>query len=242
MMKKTLRKKLETIARKYDPNRDFDYHSKIYAASLILENSRGPNALELGCSTGVMTKIFAQHFENLVVVDGSEYYINTVKKSLSRKNVRYHVSLFEDFETDEKFETIILAWILEHLENPIALLAKVRNWLAKKGAIHIIVPNATSLHRRIGKAMGLLKELNDFSERDKKLGHKRVYDKTLLLEHVNKANLRVERLEGILLKPFSNAQMMSWPKEVIDALFIVGSDMPPDYCNELCLKCSKEGK
>jgi len=189
-----------------------------------------------------MTEIFAQYFENLVVVDGSEYYINTVRKSLSRKNVRYHVSLFEDFETDEKFETIILARILEHLENPIALLKKARNWLTKKGGMHIIVPNATSLHRRIGKAMGLLKELNDFSERDRQLGHKRVYDKKLLLEHVNKANLKVERLQGILLKPLSNAQMMSWPKELIDALFIVGSEMPPEHCNELYLKCSKKGE
>jgi 2-polyprenyl-3-methyl-5-hydroxy-6-metoxy-1,4-benzoquinol methylase len=227
---------LNAIAERYDSESDFDHHAITFGTSLILEHAKGPNGLELGCASGVMTKILAEHFEKLVVVDGSEYYIGDLRKNFARGNIEYYVSLFEEFETREKFNTIIMAHILEHVADPVGLLRKSRNWLGKDGAIHIIVPNATSLHRRIGKIMGLLDTLNDFSEKDRQLGHMRVYDIKTLVTHIELAGLHVELLEGIFLKPLSNEQMKGWDRRLLEAFFVVGKEMP-EYCSEIYARC-----
>jgi hypothetical protein len=83
--------------------------------------------------------------------------------------------------------------------------------------------------------MGLLRGLNDYSARDIQLGHMRVYDISLLTQHVAAAGLEVIDLQGILIKPLSNAQMQSWGPAVIDALFEVGRE-EPDLCNELYIR------
>jgi hypothetical protein len=114
-------------------------------------------------------------------------------------------------------------------------LAKLRSYLKPGGQIHIVVPNARSLHRRIGKAMGLLRSADDFSARDIQLGHMRVYDINLLTQHIAAAGLETVDLQGILIKPLSNAQMQSWEPAVIDALLEVGKE-EPDLCNELYLR------
>ena len=84
--------------------------------------------------------------------------------------------------------------------------------------LHIVVPNAYSLHRRLALAMGIISKVTDFSERDIVLGHRRVYIKNLLLSHLRKAGLRSISFEGILLKPLPNAQMDKWDQKIICAV------------------------
>jgi 2-polyprenyl-3-methyl-5-hydroxy-6-metoxy-1,4-benzoquinol methylase len=234
--KEKYKDQLNAIAERYDSESDFDHHAITFGASVILERAKGPNGLELGCSSGVMTRILANHFEKLVVVDGSEYYIKNLREVFPRKNIEYYVSLFEEFEPTEKFNSIIMAHILEHVVDPIGLLKRSRNWLEKDGTIHIIVPNATSLHRRVGKIMGFLNNLNDFSEKDKQLGHMRVYDKKTLVTHIEGAGLHVELLEGFFLKPLSNEQMKDWDRKLIEAFFVVGRELP-EYCSAIYAWC-----
>jgi len=64
------------------------------------------------------------------------------------------------------------------------------NKLNNNGKIHIIVPNANSLHRKIGKELGILKELTSFSDGDKKLKHKRVYTKKTLENDIKKSRIK----------------------------------------------------
>jgi 2-polyprenyl-3-methyl-5-hydroxy-6-metoxy-1,4-benzoquinol methylase len=140
--------------------------------------------------------------------------------------------LFEEFEPPRRFHGIVMARALEHLEEPVALLTKMRNWLEPGGRLHVVVPNATSLHRRVGVAMGLLDRPDALSERDVKYGHRRVYDAKLLREHLTLAGWTVERLTGIFLKPLSNAQMAAFAPDLLEAFFEVGHELP-DYCAEL---------
>jgi 2-polyprenyl-3-methyl-5-hydroxy-6-metoxy-1,4-benzoquinol methylase len=230
--------RLHEVASWYDSEKDFDRNFIRFEAYSILKQAKGPSVLELGCSSGVMTAEIASHFKKLTVVDGSAKYIEETKRKINQDNVSFFVSLFEEFEPKGTFDDIIMASILEHVDDPIGLLKKVKGWLNLKGRIHITVPNANSLHRRIGKIMGKLREVTELSERDIQLKHRRVYTEELLEQHVKEAGLTVLHAEGIFLKPLSNSQMESWNKDLIDAFYEVGKQLPPDWCAKLYLCCT----
>src|SRR5262249_5026143 len=147
-------------------------------------------------------------------------------------HVVFHHALFEDFAPPRRFDDIVMARALEHLDDPVGLLRTMRAWLEPGGRLHLVVPNAQSLHRRLGVHMGMLDRPGGLGGRDHKYGPRRVYDDDLLRCHVREAGWRVEQLTGVFLKPLSNAQMTAFAPELLDALFEVGRELPR-YCAEL---------
>ena len=87
-------------------------------------------------------------------------------------NVRYVTNLFEDFHTSETFDTIVLNNVLEHVDDPVALLHRVFHWLSPEGIVIITVPNANSLHKRIGLKMDLISNLYELTAADISKGTK----------------------------------------------------------------------
>lgn len=231
--------RLKKVANRYNPqNQRIEDNIINYRLNVMMPMIKGKKVLEMGCSTGVMTKRLIKKFPTLTVVDGSRKYIEYVKKTTKEKRAKFIISLFEDFETKEKFDDIIIANALEHVENPVYILKKAKNWLNKNGRIHIIVPNAYSLHRIIGCKIGLIKKITDFSKNDKKIGHRRVYTTKSLEKDIRMAGLKIMSHKGIFLKPLSHAQMNNWDKKILDAFFQI-SDMFSDYCSSIYFICKR---
>jgi 2-polyprenyl-3-methyl-5-hydroxy-6-metoxy-1,4-benzoquinol methylase len=233
------KKRLAKIANWYQPSsQKMEFYLINYRLDTVISAIKGPEVLEMGCSTGIMTSRLAKKYPSLTVVDGSEKYIKIVKKKNKAKNIKFIVSLFEDFQTKQLFDDIIMANILEHVKNPIYILKKAKGWLKNDGRIHILVPNAKSLHRKIGQKMGILKSIDAFTEGDKKIGHRRVYIKESLEKDVYKAGLKISKRTGIFLKPFSHSQMGRLDKKILDAFYEIGKELP-DYCTTIYFICKK---
>jgi len=101
----------------------------------------------------------------------------------------------------------------------------------------IFVPNALSLNRRIGKAMGLIASYYELSETDLAVGHKRFYDRKRLLNDVIASGLKPREFGGLLLKPLSNKQMESWNLDIIEGLYEVGKELP-DYSGPIYVRAT----
>jgi hypothetical protein len=86
--------------------------------------------------------------------------------------------------------------------------------------------------------MGRLRDMHDLHEGDRRVGHRRVYDRDLLFQQLREAGLTVQHWEGIMLKPLSNAQMMTWSEELIRAFQQAGRELP-DYCGEIYVWCTR---
>lgn len=167
----------------------------------------GTTCLELGCADGGGTAILLEHFDRVVAVDGSEKMINELKKYIISPKLEVVHSLFEDLELAETFDTIVMAHVLEHTEDPVALL-KVAQKFDRKGTRFIInVPNAHSIHRQLGVIMGMIDTEYSLNPSDIAIGHQRVYDRAALAKDVERAGLRVVKSGGLFYKPLSNAQM-----------------------------------
>ena len=200
---------------------------------------RGRRILELGCFAGLSTLLLLDHCDDLTVVDLSDENIALTRQRLDEagRTASLICDRWENFAPSGSFSDIMMWRGLEHVVDPVALLGQIRGWLEPAGRLHIVVPNAMSLHRRIGVQMGMLADVHDLNERDHAAGHQRVYDRPLLTRHLKEAGFTVTHWEGIFLKPLSNDQMKSWPEPLIRALYAVGREIP-DYCAELYMCAS----
>lgn len=235
-------KGLDEIARiaRFDQG-GFNKTLAAYRTKIISELSKGPKILELGCGDGLITPELAKHFDDITAVDGSQTRIERAKERLEsvkdKGKVTFILSLFENFKPDAHFDTIVLSAVLEHVDDPITLLKDCRKWLEKDGYVIIVVPNAESIHRRLGKIMGIISDLHELADQDALVGHKRYYDTKLLKEDVTKSGLQIESIHGILLKPLPNSQMEKMDPGVIDAFYELGRELPSEHCAEICMRC-----
>lgn len=232
-----LKKRVQDSANFYDESiLNFDYQLANYNFASLKPFFKGKLALELGPASGYMTKSLVNEFETLHIVEGSEELLNQIPEY---KNVTKYNSLFEDFNTTEKYDSIIMSHVLEHIENPVLLLQKIHGWLADDGVFLVSVPNAKSIHRMVAVQMGLLKTEYELNSRDHELGHFRVYDMEILKAHMIDAGFNVQESGGIFLKPLSNAQIdKNWTPEMIDGFYKVGKYFQ-EYCAEIFVVCSK---
>ncbi|MBI2369951.1 MAG: NAD-dependent epimerase/dehydratase family protein [Deltaproteobacteria bacterium] len=233
--------RLDAVAGWYDPKQDFDGVLVPYAVERVARWRAGSHALELGCATGAMTALLARHFPALDVVEGSARYLDAARTALAGTPARmsFHEGLVEAFRPRRRYSDIILAHLLEHVADPVALLRRCREWLEPGGRLHVLVPNAWSVHRLIGAALGIIPDVHGLGERDHQVGHRRVYDPESLQADLRAGGLALHHLEGILLKPLPNQQMAYLGEEVLQLLHRAG-DALPLHCAELYAACGPD--
>lgn len=133
-------------------------------------------------------------------------------------------------------DLVICSSLLHEVERPAALLHAFMQLLSPRaGVLHVNVPNAGSMHRRLGRSMHILEHENDKSRRNRDLEQYRVYDKASLHSELQEAGFIIESHGGYFLKPFSHAQMATLAfltPEVLDGLWVLGAELP-DLASEI---------
>ena len=181
--------------------------------------------LELGPAEGVMTEKLIELGQDLTIVEGTKTFCDLISRKFPQ--VRIIHSLFEDFKTEIKYNTIVLGHVLEHVENPVQILSLVKNWLTDDGIILAAVPNSHSLHRQAAVLMGLLDKENSMSELDIHHGHRRVYNIEQFKNDFLQAGLNIKSIGGYWLKPLSNKQIEdTWTPEMMEAFMKLGERYP----------------
>lgn len=177
-----------------------------YQVQSCLEHARPGALLDLACGDGTLTEALAEHFESVVGVDASSKHLAVAKQRLP--DVVFHECLIEEFETDQRFDTVLLLMILEHVDDPVALIRHAAKFLKDDGVLIIHVPNEEALNRQIAVKMGSLTELGELTPYDLKVvGHRRSFNIDTLNQEVEAAGLKVKHNGGIFLKMFSTAQI-----------------------------------
>jgi len=230
-----------------------------YIVRSLLGLGTGSSALDVGCNDGLFTKELCKRFKRVVGVEASGRHIEYARQLVPE--AEFHAALIEEFDPkSEFFDTIYMVNILEHLDDPVGVLRRVKHWLSLDGYLIIQVPNALSLNRRIGQKAGLISSCYELTPHDVEIGHKRFYDLESLKRDIVASGLRTESTGGSLLKPFSNPQMewlinceawdrglrgwggedkrIDWRERLCDALHEMGKELP-QYSNAVWARCTK---
>jgi 2-polyprenyl-3-methyl-5-hydroxy-6-metoxy-1,4-benzoquinol methylase len=128
-----------------------------------------------------------------------------------------------------------MGFILEHVDNPLEIIKAYKRFLAPGGKMFLSVPNSEVLNRRLGHIAGLLDDMEALSQNDHLLGHKRYYSVKSLSAEIVSAGFKIEKIEGIYLKPFTTTQMISLNlnESILNALCEVGINYPELSCGIL---------
>lgn len=228
----------------------FPYHDENLAmleryAGYVAEGiarQRARSVVSLGVGHGVVcdriATLVGKGVDEYVVVEGSQAILEHHRAMRPiPPGMRLVRGLFEEFRPDRPVDAVEMGFVLEHVDDPDALVRRYASLLAPGGTIHIAVPNALSLHRRLGVEAGLLADPHALSESDRQLGHRRYFDPDSLRRSVIAAGLVVRRAVGLYLKPFSTSQIaaLRLAPEVIRALYVVGEAWP-ELCNSIYLE------
>ena len=165
----------------------------------------GP-CLQVGCSQGEQTELLAARFEDLTVVEPVAAFIARARARTPAR-VAFERSLAEDFHTNKRFGAVMLTHVLEHVDDPVAMLRRLGGLLTPDGSLCVVVPNAEAPSRRIAAKMGLMSHLEGLSDADRAAGHRRVYTLETLARDVEAAGLAAHHMGGIFFKPLANFQL-----------------------------------
>ncbi len=118
--------------------------------------------LDIGSGNGILGTHVYHRFNSITLSDYSQEIVEMLKKRFTRdKKLKVLELNAEEFVTKEKYNTITVCDVLEHLDDDGGCLRSCRDALAKNGVLFITVPAFQYLY-------GL---------RDKKYGHRRRYSK-----------------------------------------------------------------
>lgn len=223
---------LDKHIKAYEGQSQYDFDNDIllnwYPQRIVQLTKDAKSILELGLGHGTTIKIFTKHFSRHVVLEGSPAVIDNFRKQCSDCPAQIIETYFENFVSDERFDVIVMGFVLEHVDNPSEIIAHFKDFLKPNGKMFLAVPNAEALNRRLGHLADMLPDIHKLSESDFIQGHKRYYTVKSLTEEVRNAGFEIERMEGIYLKPFTTKQMISlnFNTNILDALCKIGVDYP----------------
>ncbi len=234
-----MKQSLDEHVAAYEGNNLYDFDNEIimnwYSQRIVAESKGSKSLLELGLGHGFSTNAFSKFFDTHVVVEGSQAIIRNFGEMFPECPAQIIESRFEDFFTEERFDVIVMGFILEHVDDPSGIMSRFKRFLAPEGKFYLAVPNAEALNRRLGYHAGLLENMQMLSENDLLLGHKRYYTVASLTEEIHRAGFEIDMMEGIYLKPMTTRQIVSLnlDKEIIRALCEVGMNYPELSCGIL---------
>lgn len=207
-----------------------------YSYKIFSRHFRLGRTLEMGPAEGVMTELLVGHGHDLTIVEGSTKFSADIINLFP--TVRVVNSLFEDFVPNSQFDNIIVGHVLEHVNDPVAILGLCRGWLAPNGRVLAAVPNSRSLHRQAAVLMGLLQFEEQLNEMDRHHGHRRVYSPEAFRRDFMRAGFDIDVFGGYWLKPLSNRQIEdNWTSDMLEAFMRLG-ERYPDIAGEIYIVAS----
>lgn len=105
---------------------------------VIFEHAKGDSLLEIACCPGELLRVAKEKgFKKVVGVAPELEYVERLKQETGAE---IFGGFFEDFETKEKFDTIVAMDLFEHLEYGQSFIDKCRKLLKKDGVIILMLP------------------------------------------------------------------------------------------------------
>jgi len=233
----------DTADHKYAYNFDFDVMHRFMIQAFEPFIKPG-NCLELGSFKGDFTRRLTPLFNDITCVEASDEAITVAQKEFGNK-VKFVNALFEKVTLPEKYDNIILTHVLEHLDEPVAVMKRINDeWLSDKGRFFLVCPNANAPSRQIAVKMGLITHNNAITPAEEAHGHRITYTLDTLERDARAAGLKVVHRSGIFFKALANFQ---WDRllntDIISEEYLQGcyqlGQIYPDLCSSIFLMCEK---
>ena len=234
-----MKSEIKNIKRYEDEYQQLDFESiqvKIRKKTEITQINKYKHSsiLEIGCGLNPIYNSF-NNFDNLTIVEPSDNFYNNALNN-APKNVMVQQGYFEEVAnelTELRPDIILISSLLHEVDNEKTFLTALKKVITTKTIIHINVPNANSFHRLLAKEMGLIKDVHQFSEVNKTMQQKRVFDIKSLEKLLVKNDFKIIEQGTMFIKPFTHYQMKQlMDQNIIDHSILEGLNKMTHYFPE----------
>ena len=228
-------------ARKYAY--EFDTRLRRYMMRSLDPFLPSGRALEMGCYLGEVTEMLAARYADLTVIEASDALVSAARERLGAR-ARFLHGMFETIDVSERFDAIFLMHTLEHLDDPVRVLRRARDWLADLGRLFVVVPNANAPSRQIAVQMGLIPFNSAVTDAERAHGHRRTYSLDTLERDVVGAGLGIVHRGGVFFKPLANYQFDRLAGgDIVSEAYLEGCYQLgmhyPDLCASIFVVCER---
>ena len=230
------------VSEKYAYGFDFDVMHP-YMIKSFRPFFRPGSLLELGSYKGNFSRRLAEHFSDITCVEASNEALQEARAL--RPDFHYINDVFETVGLPRRFDNIVMTHVLEHLDDPVAVLRRVNDeWLADGGRFFLVCPNANAPSRQIAVKMGLITHNAAVTPAEAEHGHRCTYSLDTLERDAVAAGLKAVHRSGIFFKALANFQ---WDrllqtdiisKQYLDGCYELGQQYP-DLCSSIYLMCER---
>jgi 2-polyprenyl-3-methyl-5-hydroxy-6-metoxy-1,4-benzoquinol methylase len=154
--------------------------------AMVMQHHRNGNSvLDVGCGNGDIAVELAQHGLVIHGIDLEPDRLERARKLAEKygKEVTFKCTRIEHADTMPQFDIIVMGEVLEHFEDPVGILVKMKRQLKPDGFIVITTPNMPSLRNRL--QFGLLGIFPDNNPE-----HKFYFDRRRFMHVVGSAGFR----------------------------------------------------
>ena len=122
----------------------------------LVEPFLGPTVLEVGAGIGNMTRVIARQHE-VVATDVDPRYLDSLRR-LFKNDGRVRIAHFDldrepTGDTGGPFDSVVCLNVLEHIEDDVAALERMREQLRPGGRVVLIVPALQALYGELDRAI-----------------------------------------------------------------------------------------
>jgi SAM-dependent methyltransferase len=228
----------------------FEPYQEIFRRRNLIRSLSGIDAeliLEIGCGR---ESLFSEYEppQRAIVVEPISELLRQAKSGVSNPKVEFFGGLLSDFASSEKREMVdvaIASSILHEMKNPQLFLSDCMSVLRPGGLLIVIVTNINSIHRILGVAAGLQKNINSPTSTEKLMQQlKGAYSSETLSDELRIAGFKVESCNSIFPKILPHALMQkALDESLINFEFLEKMDslMPllSDFGSELLIRARK---
>ena len=153
--------------------------------------------IDVGCGSGVFSRILADYGADVLGVDGSSAMIEAARAGGGKPSPRYEVRMIESLEHEPSCcDGVLCLSVIEYLNDPIADLAILTRLLRPGGALILSAPNRRSGLRRAQSALRAVASSVGAKAFDYLENSRNAWSKRELVAFANAGGLNVEAILG----------------------------------------------
>lgn len=176
----------------------------------FLRRSRARRVLEVGCGLEPLF-LFWSDFDAMTIVEPSEEFVAAAReRAAGDARIDVRAAYLEDVTGElaaRRHDAVVVSSLLHEVPDPARLLASVRALCGPETDVHFNVPNVRSFHRLLALEMGLISDVFEQSETEKRFHRHTRFDAERLGRMLTAGGFRIVESGTYFVKPFTHAQM-----------------------------------
>jgi SAM-dependent methyltransferase len=127
------------------PAENYWFRRHLVVYEWIARRVSGMRVLDLACGEGYGSHLLASKAASVVGVDANPEAYEHARLRYRRANLRFERELLEGFGEPGSYEAVVFLQTIEHVPDPAAVLAHVRELLGPRGTAYVSTPNVLTL-------------------------------------------------------------------------------------------------